>query len=45
MVRTQTATLWFLLELELELELELVQPHVTQKPVLRGEVDAHALRV
>ena len=28
-----------------ELELELIQPHMTQKPVLRGEVDAHALRV
>ena len=22
------------------LELELIQPHMTQKPVLRGEVDA-----
>ena len=30
---------------ELELELELIQPHMTQKPVLRGEVDARALRV
>jgi len=28
-----------------ELELELVQYHMTQKPVLRGEVDARALRV
>ena len=28
-----------------ELELELIQSHMTQKPVLRGEVDAHALRV
>ena len=28
-----------------ELELELIQPHMTQKPVLRGEVDARALRV
>ena len=27
------------------LELELIQPHMTQKPVLRGEVDARALRV
>ena len=26
-------------------QLELVQPHMTQKPVLRGEVDARALRV
>ena len=25
---------------ELELELELIQPHMTQKPVLRGEVGA-----
>ena len=24
--------------LELELELELIQPHMAQKPVLRGEV-------
>ena len=30
---------------ELELELELVQSHMTQKPMLRGEVDARALRV
>ena len=30
---------------ELELELELIQPHMTQKPMLRGEVDARALRV
>ena len=29
----------------LELELELIQSHMTQKPVLRGEVDARALRV
>ena len=29
----------------LELELELIQTHMTQKPVLRGEVDARALRV
>ena len=28
-----------------ELELELIQSHMTQKPVLRGEVDALALRV
>ena len=28
-----------------ELELELIQSHMTQKPVLRGEVDARALRV
>ena len=28
-----------------ELELELIQPHMTQKPMLRGEVDARALRV
>jgi hypothetical protein len=27
-----------------ELELELTQPHVTQKPMLRGEVGARALR-
>ena len=30
---------------ELELELELIQSHLTQKPMLRGEVDARALRV
>ena len=29
----------------LELELELIQSHMTQKPMLRGEVDARALRV
>ena len=29
--------------LVLELELELIQSHLTQKPMLRGEVDAHAL--
>ena len=28
------------LELELELELELIQSHMTQKPMLRGEVGA-----
>ena len=28
-----------------ELKLELVQPHLTQIPTLRGEVDARALRV
>ena len=28
-----------------ELELELIQPYMTQKPVLRGEVDARVLRV
>ena len=27
---------------ELELELELIQSHMTQKPMLRGEVDARA---
>ena len=32
------------LELELELELELIQPQMTQKPMLRGEVGARALR-
>ena len=30
---------------ELELELELIQPHMAQKPMLRGEVGARALRV
>ena len=30
---------------ELELELELIQPHMIQKPVLRGKVDARALRM
>ena len=30
---------------KVELELELVQPHMPQKPMLRGEVDARALRV
>ena len=30
---------------ELELELELIQSHMSQKPMLRGEVDARALRV
>ena len=29
----------------IELELELIQPHMAQKPVLRGEVGARALRV
>jgi hypothetical protein len=29
---------------ELELELELIQSHMTQKPMLRGEVGARALR-
>ena len=29
----------------LELELGLIQSHMTQKPMLRGEVDARALRV
>ena len=29
----------------LELELELIQSHMAQKPVLRGEVGARALRV
>ena len=28
-----------------ELELELIQPQMAQKPVLRGEVGARALRV
>ena len=31
--------------LELELELELIQSHMAQKPMLRGEVGARALRV
>ena len=31
--------------IELELELDLIQPHMTQKPVLQGEVDVCALRV
>ena len=26
-------------------ELGLILPHMTQKPMLRSEVDAHALRV
>ena len=30
---------------EAELELELIQPHMAQKPMLRGEVGARALRV
>ena len=29
----------------IELELELILSHMTQKPVLRGEVGARALRV
>ena len=29
----------------LELELELIQSRMTQKPMLRGEVDSRALRV
>ena len=29
---------------KLELELELIQSHMTQKPMLRGEVGARALR-
>ena len=28
-----------------ELELELIQPHLAQKPVLRGEEGARVLRV
>ena len=32
------------LELELELELELIQTQMTQKPMLRAEVYAHAMR-
>ena len=32
-------------EFSLELELELIQSHMTQKQVLRGEVGARALRV
>ena len=31
-------------ELELELELELIQTQMTQKPMLRAEVYARALR-
>ena len=31
------------LELELELELDIIQSHMTQTPVLRGEVDARIL--
>ena len=31
--------------LELKLELELIQTHMTQKPMLRVEVGARALRV
>ncbi len=34
----------FELDLELELELELIQTHMTQKPMLRVEVGARALR-
>ena len=30
---------------KLELELELIQSHMAQKPMLRGEVGARALRV
>ena len=30
--------------LELELELELIQTQMTQKPMLRAEVYAHAMR-
>ena len=30
---------------QIELELELIQFHMAQKPVLRGEVGARALRV
>ena len=32
-------------EEELELELKLIQTHMTQKPMLRVEVGARALRV
>ena len=35
--------LWRIVGVELELELELIQPHMAQKPVLRG--GARALRV
>jgi hypothetical protein len=31
-------------ELELELELELIQTQMAQKPMLRAEVYAHAMR-
>ena len=30
---------------ELGLELELIQSHMAQKPILRGDVGARALRV
>ena len=32
-------------DVHVELELELIQSHMTQKPMLRGGVDALALRV
>ena len=34
-----------ILQQELELELELIQTHMTQKPVLRVEAGARALRM
>ena len=34
----------FTRELELELELELIQTQMAQKPILRAEVYAHAMR-
>ena len=43
--RTRTRTNTNPYDTKLELKLELIQPHTTQKPVLRGEVDARALRV
>ena len=35
----------FFFSIQLELELELLQTHMTQKPMLRVEVGARALRV
>ena len=36
---------WDLCAATSKLELELIQPHITQKLMLQGKVDARALRV
>ena len=39
-----SVTIEYSSELELELELELIQTQMAQKPMLRAEVYAHAMR-
>ena len=38
LIQTLQSVFFKTAELELELELELIQSHMTQKPMLRGEV-------